>query len=56
MKTDRYGLENAESIVSPALVYYKDILENNVKLAIAMAGGARRLWPHIKTHKSADVV
>lgn len=43
--------QNEEEIPSPALIFYTDIIEENIQSAIAMAGGADRLWPHRKTHK-----
>lgn len=56
MKLETYRLKNPEQIVSPALIYYRDIIEENVRRMIELAGGAKRLWPHIKSHKSADMV
>lgn len=52
MLPDRYTLQHTETIISPALIYYRDILLENTKKTIALAGGAKRLWPHIKTHKT----
>jgi D-serine deaminase-like pyridoxal phosphate-dependent protein len=37
-------------------VYYKDIIIDNTEKTIAAAGGAERLWPHVKTHKMAALV
>ena len=51
-----YKIGHTEDLVTPALVYYKNGLEANVKKVIDMAGGADRLWPHVKTHKSIDMV
>lgn len=51
-----YFLENAEDIVSPALIYYKDIIVGNTKRIIQMAGGAEHLWPHVKSHKTAELI
>lgn len=56
MKHEDYAIENTESIITPALVYYKEIIEANVQTAISLAGNVERLWPHVKTHKSADMV
>lgn len=55
MTTINYHLKNEADIPSPALIFYQDVLEENIQGAIRMAGSAGRLWPHIKTHKSADV-
>jgi len=50
-----YDLENVDSVISPALIFYRDLILENTRKAIRMAGGAERMWPHVKTHKSADV-
>ncbi len=51
-----YSFEGIGDIISPALIYYRDIILENTKKAIEMAGGASRLWPHVKSHKMADVI
>jgi D-serine deaminase-like pyridoxal phosphate-dependent protein len=52
----KYHFEGEEDLESPALIYYEDIIEENIKEAIAMAGSAERMWPHVKTYKTAAVV
>lgn len=52
----RYDLNDTADIISPALIYYYDILEKNIEKAISIAGGAKRLWPHVKSHKAAEMV
>ena len=47
-----YTFEGQQDIVSPQLVYYPAIIRENIRKMIDIAGGAARLWPHIKTHKS----
>jgi D-serine deaminase-like pyridoxal phosphate-dependent protein len=59
MMQDRYTdyrFAGEEDLDSPALVYYEDIIEENIRKAIAVAGGAERLWPHVKTFKSSGLV
>lgn len=51
-----YHFENEDKIPSPALIYYKDEIEKNTVEAIAIAGGAERMWPHVKTHKMAELI
>lgn len=51
-----YRLENEAEIASPALIYYPEIIRKNTELAVRMAGGPARLWPHIKTHKMAELI
>lgn len=51
-----YAFAGSETIASPALIYYRKQIEENTRMAIEMAGGADRLWPHVKTHKTAEVI
>lgn len=53
---EEFRLTNEEEIFTPALVCYENIVRQNIDRMIDMANGAARLWPHVKTHKSADVV
>lgn len=55
MISNQYSLQNTEAVISPALIYYRDLIIENTKQAIQIAGSAERLWPHVKTHKSADM-
>lgn len=51
-----YHFDKEELIPSPALIYYKDTIIANTKRAIQIAGSAKRLWPHVKSHKSRDFI
>ena len=51
-----YRLTNENDVASPALIYYPDIIRENTRLAVDMAGGAARLWPHVKSHKMAELI
>lgn len=46
-----YKVENEDRILSPALIYYKDLILKNTQETIRIADGAGRLWPHVKSHK-----
>jgi len=50
-----YHVADADRIDSPVLLVFADRVKANIATAIAMAGSAARLRPHVKTHKSADV-
>lgn len=52
----RYELKQTDPIVTPALIYYKDIIQENLDKILRLAGGPERLWPHVKSHKSIDMV
>lgn len=51
-----YDIQNVGEIDSPALVVFPERVKHNIQLAIQMAGGTHRFRPHIKTHKSGNVV
>ncbi len=42
MQRNPYTLRDTENIITPALIYYRDIIEENIKKAIVVAGGAER--------------
>jgi len=48
-------LSNAARLPSPALLFFEDAVKANIESAIAIAGNAGRLRPHIKTHKTAEI-
>src|SRR4051794_34586919 len=51
-----YEIKNPEDVPSPALLVYPDRVEQNIERMIAMAGGPDRLRPHIKTHKTPELI
>jgi len=51
-----YEIENVDEIPSPALAFYPARIEENIRRMIRIAGGAGRLRPHVKTHKTAAIV
>ncbi|MDH6305326.1 D-serine deaminase-like pyridoxal phosphate-dependent protein [Parabacteroides sp. PH5-13] len=50
-----YVVDNIESVDSPALVIYPDIILDNINLALGIAGGVNKLRPHVKTNKTGEV-
>ncbi|MGI6668999.1 MAG: D-TA family PLP-dependent enzyme [Acetivibrionales bacterium] len=56
MKLKNYHIEGEENLVSPALIYYRDAIVKNMHRTIELAGGADRLWYHVKTHKTKEIV
>lgn len=54
MKTD-YSFSGQSAIPTPQLIYYPEIIRENIRKMIRISGSAERLWPHIKTHKMAEV-
>lgn len=51
-----YRLKNPSGIFSPALLFYKDLIARNIATAIRLAGSPARLRPHVKTHKTREIV
>jgi len=56
MDKNIYVLNDTSNMVSPALIYYRDIILANTKRTIEMAGSADRLWPHVKSHKTTEMI
>src|SRR5947209_5724844 len=51
-----YRIQDVSSVFSPALLFYKDIIRKNIARAVEMAGNPARLRPHVKTHKTREIV
>lgn len=51
-----YELNEVESLVSPSLLVYPDRIEKNIHQMVSMAGGAHMLRPHVKTHKTSEII
>jgi D-serine deaminase-like pyridoxal phosphate-dependent protein len=56
MKLEDYVVAKPEDIEIPALLVFEDKLENNIRATVELAEGAENLMPHVKTHKSADIL
>jgi D-threonine aldolase len=50
-----YTIADIDKLDTPALVVYPNRVKENIARAIAMVGDAKRLRPHVKTHKSPAV-
>jgi D-serine deaminase-like pyridoxal phosphate-dependent protein len=50
-----FHISNAAAIDSPALLVFPKRVAHNIQLAIKMIGDVKRLRPHVKTHKCAEV-
>ncbi|MHB1423806.1 MAG: D-TA family PLP-dependent enzyme [Gemmataceae bacterium] len=51
-----YAIRDTSRIFSPALLFYKDLIRANIARALELAGSAERLRPHVKTHKTREIV
>lgn len=47
-----YAIDGLDSVVTPALAIYPEVIDSNIDVTLAMAGGDPDRWrPHIKTAK-----
>ncbi|MFO7780422.1 MAG: D-TA family PLP-dependent enzyme [Spirochaetia bacterium] len=51
-----YEIADETTAPSPQVLVFPERIIRNIRSAIKWAGGAHRLRPHVKTHKSRDVV
>lgn len=51
-----YRLIDPSAVSSPALLFVPSLIRANIARVIELAGGPDRLRPHVKTHKTAEVV
>ena len=56
MSAEWFVVGNVGEIPSPALLVYPERVAENIRRMIAIAGDARRLRPHLKTTKMAEVL
>ena len=51
----RYRIDDTREIITPAIVLYRDLVEQNLDRMLQIAGDANRLRPHCKTHKTRQI-
>jgi len=51
-----YGIRDTSAVYSPALIFYIEPIRQNIEQAITIAGSTSRLRPHVKTHKTREIV
>lgn len=50
-----YRLADEADVLSPALVFYPELIRKNVARVVELAGSPDRLRPHAKTHKTREI-
>lgn len=50
-----YQIDNIATVDTPQVVVYAERVQHNIDAAIRMVGDVRRLRPHVKTNKTAEV-
>jgi D-threonine aldolase len=51
-----YLLRDTSQVLSPGLLFYRDVIRHNIEALIARVGDPKRLRPHVKTHKTREIV
>ena len=51
-----FEVSGVSDVPSPALLVYRDRVEENIRRMLSISGGSVRLRPHIKTHKMHDLL
>jgi D-serine deaminase-like pyridoxal phosphate-dependent protein len=51
-----YAIADTSGMLSPGLIFFKDLIQRNIDRCLQMAGGPDRLRPHVKTHKTREIV
>src|SRR4051812_28863513 len=52
----RYRAADLHAVPSPTLLFFADLIRHNLRTAVRLAGGPARLRPHVKTHKTREIV
>lgn len=47
---------NSATLPSPSLLFFEDKIQENFSEALRIAGSPERLRPHVKTHKTSEIV
>jgi len=56
MNWEDYIVATPDEIETPALLVFEDKLDENIRALVEQVGGADNLMPHVKTHKSAEIL
>lgn len=51
-----YDIKDVSQIFSPGLIFFKDLIQHNLQEMVRIAGEPGRLRPHVKTHKTREIV
>ena len=50
-----YAIADSSPIFSPGLVFFRDLIRQNIARMVELAGSPDRLRPHAKTHKTREI-
>jgi D-serine deaminase-like pyridoxal phosphate-dependent protein len=52
---EKYRVADPDSLATPAMLQFQDMVDHNIRSVCELAGGAQNLFTHVKTHKSEAV-
>ncbi|MEM7477580.1 MAG: D-TA family PLP-dependent enzyme [Planctomycetota bacterium] len=55
-KLATYALQDPSKLITPCLLVYPTIIQRNLEASLRIAGSVERLRPHVKTHKTPEIV
>jgi D-threonine aldolase len=55
LKMFNYQLVDEAQIASPALIFYPELIRQNLHRVVELVGTPERLRPHVKTHKTREI-
>src|SRR5205823_11693920 len=50
-----YAIDDTSAVLSPGLVFFKELIQRNIARCLEIAGDPARLRPHVKTHKTREI-
>ena len=53
---NKFKVLDEDSLLTPGLLIYPDRVQQNINAMVSLAGGIKRLIPHVKTHKMSAVI
>lgn len=56
IEVETFALADPDSLITPCLLVYPERIRHNLELMLRIAGGTERLRPHVKTHKTPEIV
>ena len=56
LESGAYKINDPEKIETPAMLVYEDMVRHNIDEIIRVCGGPDKLVPHVKTHKSPQIL
>ena len=56
IEAGEYKLNHPETVETPAMLVFQDMVEYNIAEVIRLCGSPQKIVPHVKTHKSPQIL